>query len=35
AARSGAVTTESEVNAAVKSVERGPRNQPKRKNRRK
>jgi len=35
AARSGAVTTQSEVNAAVKSVERGPRNQPKRKNRRK
>jgi preprotein translocase subunit SecF len=35
AARSGAVVTESEVNAAVKSVERGPRNQPKRKNRRK
>lgn len=35
AARSGAVTTQSEVNAAVKSVERGPRNQPKRKHRRK
>ena len=35
AARSGAVTIESEVNTTVKSVDRGPRNQPKRKNRRK